>query len=45
LSGSLLYPAHIRAAKKAVRRAFEVQEKKLGFAFVEMLSTAPPTGA
>ncbi|MEL4106403.1 thiamine pyrophosphate-dependent enzyme [Oscillospiraceae bacterium WX1] len=34
-------PAHIRLAKKAVRRAFEVQEKKLGFAFVEMLSTCP----
>lgn len=34
-------PAHIRAAKKAVRRAFEVQEKKLGFAFVELLSTCP----
>ncbi|HHT16219.1 MAG TPA: 2-oxoglutarate oxidoreductase, partial [Papillibacter sp.] len=34
-------PAHIRAAKKAVRRAFDVQEKKLGFSFVEMLSTCP----
>jgi 2-oxoglutarate ferredoxin oxidoreductase subunit beta len=34
-------PAHIRAAKKAIRRAFEVQEKKLGFAFVELLSTCP----
>jgi 2-oxoglutarate ferredoxin oxidoreductase subunit beta len=34
-------PAHIRAAKKAVKRAFEVQEKKLGFAFVELLSTCP----
>ncbi len=34
-------PAHIRQAKKAVKRAFEVQEKKLGFAFVEMLSTCP----
>ncbi len=34
-------PANIRAAKKAVRRAFEVQEKKLGFAFVELLSTCP----
>jgi 2-oxoglutarate ferredoxin oxidoreductase subunit beta len=38
---SLDTPAHIRAAKKAVRRAFEVQEKKLGFAFVELLSTCP----
>jgi 2-oxoglutarate ferredoxin oxidoreductase subunit beta len=34
-------PAHIWAAKKAVRRAFDVQEKKLGFSFVEMLSTCP----
>ena len=34
-------PAHIRQAKKAVQRAFEIQEKKLGFAFVEMLSTCP----
>jgi 2-oxoglutarate ferredoxin oxidoreductase subunit beta len=34
-------PAHIRQAKKAVRRAFEVQEKKLGFALVELLSTCP----
>jgi 2-oxoglutarate ferredoxin oxidoreductase subunit beta len=34
-------PAHIRLAKKAVRKAFEVQEKKLGFAFIEMLSTCP----
>lgn len=34
-------PAHIRQAKKSVQRAFEVQEKKLGFAFVEMLSTCP----
>lgn len=34
-------PAHIRQAKKAVRRAFDIQEKKLGFAFVELLSTCP----
>jgi len=34
-------PANIRLAKKAIRRAFEVQEKKLGFAFVELLSTCP----
>ena len=33
--------ANINKAKKAVRRAFEVQEKKLGFAFVEFLSTCP----
>ena len=34
-------PANINKAKKAVKRAFEVQEKGLGFAFVEFLSTCP----
>ena len=34
-------PAHVRAAKKAVAKAFEVQEKKQGFAIVEFLSTCP----
>jgi 2-oxoglutarate ferredoxin oxidoreductase subunit beta len=34
-------PAHIRAAKKAVQKAFDVQQKKLGFSFVEFLSTCP----
>lgn len=34
-------PAHIRAAKKAVRRAFEIQEQRLGFTLVEFLSTCP----
>ena len=34
-------PANINKAKKAVRRAFEIQEKKLGFALVEFLSTCP----
>ena len=34
-------PAHVRAAKKAVRKAFAVQEQKLGFAMVEFLSTCP----
>ena len=34
-------PANINKAKKAVRRAFEVQEQRLGFAFVEFLSTCP----
>jgi 2-oxoglutarate ferredoxin oxidoreductase subunit beta len=38
---SLDSPGNIRKAKKAVERAFLVQEKKLGFAFVEMLSTCP----
>ena len=34
-------PANINKAKKAVRRAFDVQEKRLGFALVEFLSTCP----
>lgn len=38
---SLHDPAGVRAAKKAIERAFEVQEQKLGYAFVEILSTCP----
>ena len=38
---SLDSPANVRKAKKAIERAFEVQEKGLGFAIVEMLSTCP----
>jgi 2-oxoglutarate ferredoxin oxidoreductase subunit beta len=34
-------PGHIRQAKKAVKKAFDVQQKGLGFAFVEFLSTCP----
>lgn len=34
-------PANVRKAKKAIRRAFECQEKNLGFSFVEVLSTCP----
>jgi len=34
-------PANIVKAKKAVRRAFEVQEMKLGFSFIEFISTCP----
>ena len=34
-------PAHIRQAKKAVRRAFEIQQKGLGFTLIEFLSTCP----
>lgn len=33
--------AHIRKAKKAIRMAFEVQARGLGFALVELLSTCP----
>jgi 2-oxoglutarate ferredoxin oxidoreductase subunit beta len=32
---------HLTAAKKALRKAFEVQEKGLGFGFVEFLATCP----
>lgn len=38
---SLHSPAHIRKAKKAIRTAFEVQERGLGFAMVELLSSCP----
>ena len=34
-------PANVRKAKKAVQRAFAVQEQRLGFSFVEFLSTCP----
>lgn len=34
-------PGNVRAAKKAVLKAFEIQEKKLGFAFIELLSSCP----
>ena len=34
-------PANIRKAKKAIQRAIEVQQKGLGFSFVELLSTCP----
>jgi 2-oxoglutarate ferredoxin oxidoreductase subunit beta len=34
-------PANINKAKKAIRKAFEIQEKKLGFALIEILSTCP----
>ena len=32
---------HIKAAKKALQRSFEVQEQKLGFGFVEFLAACP----
>lgn len=34
-------PAHINAAKKAVRKGFEIQKKGLGFSIIEVLSTCP----
>ena len=38
---SLDSPANVRKAKSAIRRAFKVQDLKLGFAFVEFLSICP----
>ena len=38
---SLHDPKNIRQAKKAIRTAFEVQKRSLGFAIVELLSTCP----
>ncbi len=38
---SLHNPANIRKAKKALRTAFEVQERGLGFSMVEFLSSCP----
>ena len=34
-------PAHIREAKKAIKKAFENQINKKGFSLVEVLSTCP----
>lgn len=38
---SLDSPPNIFKAKKVIRRAIEIQQKKLGFGFVEILSTCP----
>ncbi len=38
---SLSDPANIRKAKKAIRLAFEAQERGLGFSMVELLSSCP----
>lgn len=34
-------PAHIRQAKKAIKRAFAIQKMRIGFTFVELLSSCP----
>ncbi len=34
-------PAQVRKAKEAVRKAFEMQQKEMGFSIVEFLSTCP----
>jgi 2-oxoglutarate ferredoxin oxidoreductase subunit beta len=38
---SLHDPKNIRLTKKAIRTAFETQQRGLGFSIVEMLSTCP----
>lgn len=38
---SLDSPVNVRKAKTAIRKAVEVQQKRLGFSFVEILSTCP----
>lgn len=38
---SLHDPKNIRLAKKAIRTAFEIQKRGLGFSMVELLSTCP----
>jgi 2-oxoglutarate ferredoxin oxidoreductase subunit beta len=38
---SMHNPTNVRKAKKAIRMAFEVQRRGLGFAMVELLSTCP----
>lgn len=34
-------PAHVRQAKAAVKRALDIQDQRLGFTFIEFLSTCP----
>lgn len=38
---SCISPAHTRKAKKAIRKAFEYQEQKLGTTFIEVVSNCP----
>jgi 2-oxoglutarate ferredoxin oxidoreductase subunit beta len=39
--GSVHSPKEIRKTKKYIRKAFEIQDKKLGFSLVEILSPCP----
>jgi 2-oxoglutarate ferredoxin oxidoreductase subunit beta len=39
--GAVSSPQNIRLTKKYIRKAFEVQDKKLGFSLVEILSPCP----
>ncbi|MBQ3568421.1 MAG: 2-oxoglutarate oxidoreductase, partial [Anaerotignum sp.] len=38
---SISTPAQIAGAKKAIKKAFEIQKQGLGFTFVEVVSTCP----
>ena len=38
---SISTPAQVANAKKAIKKAFEIQKQGLGFAFVEVVSTCP----
>ena len=38
---SISTPAQVAGAKKAIRKAFEIQKQGLGFTFVEVVSTCP----
>jgi len=37
-------PANLMKAKKAVRKAFQMQIEEMGFSLVEILLSCPPTG-
>lgn len=38
---SVSTPAQVTAAKKAIRKAFEIQKQGLGFTFIEVVSSCP----
>jgi 2-oxoglutarate ferredoxin oxidoreductase subunit beta len=38
-------PKHINAAKKSIRKAFEIQKREEGFSIIEVLSTCPTNWA
>ena len=38
---ALFDPAHVRAAKKAIKKAFTYQKENKGFTFIEVLSSCP----
>ena len=38
---SISTPAQVAAAKKAIRKAFEIQKQGLGFTFIEVVASCP----